>query len=141
VRLGRLLVQPSQALRFRIGYVLPVDASTKTRLPRPGASHHGNDGYRARLDVGARSVERTAVQPPDSGSDGKMVAETPAIRSTEREVPARAGVQFVVAPASRLWTAACMGLGGAFLAAALFRSFGAFLSSFEHLALEALFLP
>ncbi|MEM7676716.1 MAG: hypothetical protein AAF449_12005 [Myxococcota bacterium] len=103
------------------------------RLPRPGASHHGL----AWLDVGPRSVERTAVLPPDSASNGKATAEA----AVESESSAHFGVQFEVSPLSRLWTAVCFGTAGAFFMAALFRSFGALVGSFEHRALEALFLP
>ena len=81
----------------------------------------------ATLDLGPASDERTGVTAPTYGSDDAD--------------PERPAVTFAVSPPSRLWIAACLGFGGAFLLLALFRAIGAFLASFEHSALEALLRP
>lgn len=49
-------------------------------------------------------------------------------------------MEYAPAPGADLWVAACLGLGGAFLAGSLLLGLGELLYELEHPILEALFL-
>ena len=100
---------------------------------------HPTNGHVSALDVGPSSDERTGVTLPPN-ADGIPSGDT-GNEAFRVSVSTRPAVRFAVAPPSRLWIAGCLGLGGAFVLLAAFRSLGALLLSFEHRALEALFLP
>lgn len=53
--------------------------------------------------------------------------------------PEHRPVVFQAAPASRLWVAACLGMGGAFLAITTFMGLGEVLYAVQRLVLQAIF--